>query len=131
MVAAAINPSDINTVQGKYPIKPELPGGVTGHEGVGQVIATGSGCKLVVGDMAVPITGNEGTWRTHGLFQDSHWYKLPVELPVADAATILINPGTALLMLESFVDLQAGDCVVQNGTLLGVASSYVLSRLVC
>lgn len=37
---APINPSDINTVQGKYPLKPPLPG-VPGHEGVMRVIAAG------------------------------------------------------------------------------------------
>lgn len=37
---APINPSDVNTVQGKYPLKPTLPG-VPGHEGLGQVTALG------------------------------------------------------------------------------------------
>lgn len=37
---APINPSDINTVQGKYPLSPPLPG-VPGHEGVGEVTAVG------------------------------------------------------------------------------------------
>lgn len=36
-----INPSDVNTVQGKYPIGPPLPGGVPGHEGVAEVVAVG------------------------------------------------------------------------------------------
>ncbi len=36
-----INPSDVNTVQGKYPIAPPLPGGVPGHEGVAEVVAVG------------------------------------------------------------------------------------------
>ena len=37
---APINPSDINTIEGKYPLTPELPG-VPGHEGVGVVEAVG------------------------------------------------------------------------------------------
>ncbi len=53
---APINPSDINTIEGKYPIRPELPG-VPGHEGVGVVEAVGpkvgawvgcGGCQCVV-----------------------------------------------------------------------------------
>lgn len=40
-VQAPINPSDINTIEGKYPITPELPG-VPGHEGVGVVKAVGA-----------------------------------------------------------------------------------------
>lgn len=38
---APINPSDINTIQGKYPLKPPLPA-VPGHEGVAEVVALGS-----------------------------------------------------------------------------------------
>jgi hypothetical protein len=38
---APINPSDINTIQGKYPLVPKLPGAVPGHEGVAQVLAAG------------------------------------------------------------------------------------------
>ena len=38
---APINPSDLNTVQGKYPITPPLPG-TPGHEGVGVVETVGS-----------------------------------------------------------------------------------------
>jgi trans-2-enoyl-CoA reductase len=44
---APINPSDINTVQGKYPLMPQLPKGVPGHEGVGRVAAVGSGVSVV------------------------------------------------------------------------------------
>lgn len=39
---APINPSDINTVQGKYPLVPPLPGAIPGHEGVAQVVRSGS-----------------------------------------------------------------------------------------
>uniref|UniRef100_A0A0A9DKP1 Uncharacterized protein n=1 Tax=Arundo donax TaxID=35708 RepID=A0A0A9DKP1_ARUDO len=35
MLAAPINPSDINRVDGVYPVRPPLPGAVAGYEGVG------------------------------------------------------------------------------------------------
>lgn len=41
LLAAPINPSDINTIQGVYPLRPALPG-VPGHEGVGVVEAVGA-----------------------------------------------------------------------------------------
>ncbi len=37
---APINPSDMNTIEGKYPLRPDLPG-VPGHEGMGVVEAVG------------------------------------------------------------------------------------------
>ncbi len=48
LVAAPINPSDINTIQGKYPIAPPLPG-VPGHEGAMRVVEVGEkvGCSHV------------------------------------------------------------------------------------
>jgi trans-2-enoyl-CoA reductase len=42
MVQAPINPSDINTIEGKYPLAPKLPGGIPGHEGVGEVLEVGA-----------------------------------------------------------------------------------------
>ena len=41
MLAAPINPSDINRVEGVYPVRPPLPAAVGGYEGVGQVHAVG------------------------------------------------------------------------------------------
>lgn len=40
-----INPSDVNTVQGKYPLMPKLPG-TPGHEGVGEVVAKGDEVRV-------------------------------------------------------------------------------------
>lgn len=115
MLAAPINPSDLNTVQGVYPLRPELPG-VGGHEGVGQVLALGpQSSKFSVGDFVVPLASSQGTWRTAGNFAESAWHAVSPDLSLADAATLTVNPGTALLMLEMFEDLQPGDCVVQNG----------------
>ena len=57
---APINPSDINTIEGKYPLKPELPG-VPGHEGVGVVEAVGPKVRLQ----------NKAQWVLLGLQADS------------------------------------------------------------
>jgi NADPH:quinone reductase-like Zn-dependent oxidoreductase len=40
-IQAPVNPSDINQIEGKYPIKPSLPA-VAGNEGVGVVRSVGS-----------------------------------------------------------------------------------------
>lgn len=115
LLAAPINPSDINTVEGKYPITPELPG-VPGHEGVGVVEAVGPKVtRMRPGDRVVPIEHGQGTWRTHGVFNELHWYKIPKDLPIATAATMVINPPTAVQLLEEFVQLCEGDVVVQSG----------------
>eukprot|EP00887_Chlorella_sp_A99_P001202 scaffold14.g1202.t1 len=125
ILAAPINPSDINTIEGKYPLKPALPG-IPGHEGVGTVVAVGGKVtRMRVGDRVVPIEHSQGTWRSHGVFHEAHWYKIPKDLPIATAATMVINPPTALRLLEEFVTLQPGDTVIQTGATSAVGK-YVI-----
>lgn len=125
MIAAPINPSDINTVQGKYPL--QHPQGVGGHEGVGRVVAIGPGTtKLRVGQLVIPLEAAQGTWTTCNNFDEAAWHVVPDDLPIADAATLSINPGTALSMLRDFVDLQPGDVVVQDGA-NGSVGRYVIA----
>uniref|UniRef100_A0A0X3NZE5 Enoyl-[acyl-carrier-protein] reductase, mitochondrial n=2 Tax=Schistocephalus solidus TaxID=70667 RepID=A0A0X3NZE5_SCHSO len=113
--ASPINPSDINTIQGVYPLKPKLPG-VPGHEGAGYVVECGKNVQsLRPGDLVIPSLPSAGTWRTLANFEEGHLIKLDPKLPLMNAAVISTNPSTAYLMLKNFVDLKPGDCVIQNG----------------
>lgn len=115
MLAAPINPSDINRIQGVYPVKPQIPA-VGGYEGVGEVHAVGSAVKgLSPGDLVIPCPPSFGTWQTYVVKEQSAWHKVDKGTPVEYAATVFINPLTALKMLEDFVDLNGGDSIVQNG----------------
>ncbi len=89
---APINPSDINTIEGKYPLKPLH--GIPGHEGVGEVVATGARVRgLSRGDWVVPLEPCVGTWRWRGVFPASCFHRVgPAgSLPVEDAATLCIK----------------------------------------
>ncbi|GLJ54118.1 hypothetical protein SUGI_1158950 [Cryptomeria japonica] len=115
MLAAPINPSDINRIEGVYPVRPPLPA-VGGYEGVGEVKALGSGAKyLSIGDWVIPSPPSFGTWQTCIVKEENAWCKVPKDVPAEYAATVSVNPSTALRMLEDFVSLKAGDVVVQNG----------------
>ncbi|XP_045401687.1 enoyl-[acyl-carrier-protein] reductase, mitochondrial isoform X3 [Lemur catta] len=60
MLAAPINPSDINMIQGNYSLLPKLPA-VGGNEGVGQVVAVGSNVtRLKPGDWVIPANAGVG-----------------------------------------------------------------------
>jgi len=64
MLAAPINPADINMAEGVYGIKPPLPA-IAGNEGVGVVEACGESVQsLKVGDWVVPADAAQGTWRS-------------------------------------------------------------------
>ena len=45
MGAAPINPADLNQIEGKYPVRPELPA-TPGFEGAGIVVDTGRNVSL-------------------------------------------------------------------------------------
>uniref|UniRef100_A0A182P7I4 Enoyl-[acyl-carrier-protein] reductase, mitochondrial n=1 Tax=Anopheles epiroticus TaxID=199890 RepID=A0A182P7I4_9DIPT len=117
-LGAPINPADINTIQGKYPVKPAFPA-VGGNECVGEVLAiggngSGSG-SLKVGDRVVPFSTGLGTWRSHAIYGANQLMKVPASIGVAEAATITVNPCTGYRMLKDFVALKPGDTVIQNG----------------
>lgn len=115
MLAAPINPSDINRIEGTYPMRPTVPA-VGGTEGVGVVVAVTPGVRnLKVDDWVIPSHPHLGTWRTHIAKEESAWSKIGQDIPMEYAATVSVNPCTALRMLKDFVDLEAGDVVVQNG----------------
>ncbi|CAF2074725.1 unnamed protein product [Brassica oleracea var. botrytis] len=116
MIAAPINPSDINRIEGVYPVRPPVPA-IGGYEGVGEVYAVGSKVNaLSPGDWVIPSPPSSGTWQTFVVKEESVWHKIDKSCPMEYAATITVNPLTALRMLEDFVSLaSAGDSLVQNG----------------
>src|ERR1700745_737030 len=62
MSAAPINPADLNSIEGKYPIKQPLPA-TPGMEGAGVVIETGSAVRdLAIGTQVI-LPHSFGTWR--------------------------------------------------------------------
>ncbi|CAJ2660774.1 unnamed protein product [Trifolium pratense] len=116
MLAAPINPSDINRIQGVYPVRPEPPA-VGGYEGVGEVHSVGTAVTAFSpGDWVIPSPPSFGTWQTYIVKDQNVWHKVNKGVPMEYAATITVNPLTALLMLEDCVTLNsAGDAIVQNG----------------
>ncbi|KAL0533801.1 hypothetical protein IC582_028072 [Cucumis melo] len=108
MLAAPINPSDINRIEGVYPVRPEVPA-VGGYEGVGEVHSVGNAVQgLSPGDWVIPSPPSSGTWQTYVVKDQSVWHKINKEVPMEYAATVTVNPLTALRMLEDFVSLKAG-----------------------
>ncbi len=110
---AAINPADINVLEGKYPIRPTLPG-VPGVEGVGVVESLGPDTGGVAIGATVLLPHRFGAWREAGNARVEDLVVIPDGVPLEQAAMLRINPATALLMLREFVTLKPGEWVVQN-----------------
>lgn len=124
ILAAPINPADLNVIEGKYPIRPELPG-VPGVEGVGLVEEVGSAVSaLRVGDRVL-LPHGLGTWRESWVLPAEDLLPVPADVPVEQAAMLKINPATAWCMLSEFVTLKPGDWVLQNAANSGVGLSVM------
>jgi trans-2-enoyl-CoA reductase len=112
MLAAPINPADLNVIEGKYGELPALPA-VIGNEGVGRVAALGPRVQgFREGDLVLPM--RRGTWAQFMLASAAESVRLPRELDVFQAAMLSVNPASAWGLLEGFVNLQQGEWVAQN-----------------
>jgi hypothetical protein len=49
-----------------------------------------------------------GTWQTYIVKHESVWHKVRSDVPMEYAATVTVNPLTALRMLQDFVQLNPG-----------------------
>ncbi|XP_062857151.1 enoyl-[acyl-carrier-protein] reductase, mitochondrial [Trichomycterus rosablanca] len=125
MLAAPVNPADINMVQGTYPILCSLPA-VGGNEGVGEVLEVGSDVNDVKqGDWVVPVDAGFGTWRTEVVCDHTDLLTIPKDLSLLGAATIYVNPCTAYRMLHDFQTLKPGSTVIQNGANSAVGQAVI------
>ncbi|KAM9321528.1 enoyl-[acyl-carrier-protein] reductase, mitochondrial [Gastrophryne carolinensis] len=125
MLAAPINPSDINMVQGTYALLPQLPA-VGGNEGVGVVAEVGNlVSSMKPGDWVIPADAGLGTWRTEGVFIEDALVKVPSDISVVGAATLSVNPCTAYRLLSDFEILRPGDSVIQNASNSGVGLAII------
>jgi trans-2-enoyl-CoA reductase len=108
-----INPADLNVLEGKYPIRPQVPG-VAGIEGVGTVEALGAEVTGLAVGQRVLLPHRSGCWRAAGNFAAQELIPVPEDVPAEQAAMLKINPATALLMLREFIHLQPGEWIAQN-----------------
>ncbi|KAF7226857.1 enoyl-[acyl-carrier-protein] reductase, mitochondrial isoform X1 [Nothobranchius furzeri] len=125
LLAAPINPSDINMIQGTYAILPDLPA-VGGNECVAQVVEVGNQVRdLKTGDWVIPRDAGLGTWRTKAVVAEDDVISVPNNIPLLAAATLGVNPCTAFRMLSDFEELKPGDSVIQNAANSGVGQAVI------
>lgn len=116
MLAAPVNPADINTIQGKYPVKVTLPC-IPGNEGVGFVEKVGEEVSdISPGNKVIVTKPVQGTWRNIAVFDKTVLRLIPDNVGLVEAATLTVNPCTAYRMLSDFKPVkEKGLVVIQNG----------------
>ncbi|KAL2816763.1 hypothetical protein BJX63DRAFT_430137 [Aspergillus granulosus] len=140
LLAAPLNPADVNQIQGVYPSKPPFettlgtqdPSAIAGNEGAFEVIATGSEVKgLTKGDWVIMKRTGQGTWRTHAQLDESQLIKIEDQtgLSPLQVSTVSVNPVTAYRMIKDFCDwdwMRAGEeWLIQNGANSGVGRAAI------
>jgi len=122
LLAAPINPADLNTIEGTYGVKLPLPA-TPGIEGVGEVIESRDP-SFVPGDRAIFLR-RSSTWATHAQVSGSTLFKLPVGLDPLQAAMLKVNPATAWRLLTGFQQPEPGGWIVQNASNSGVGRCVI------
>src|SRR5260370_5104512 len=111
--AAPVNPADLNQIEGKYPVRPDLPA-TPGFEGAGIVVDAGGNASTITAGTVVILPHNLGTWREAVAVRASDLVAVPPEIDPVHAAMLKINPMTAWRLLHDYVELNRGDWVIQN-----------------
>ncbi len=124
VLAAPINPSDVLTLTGVYGMLPPLPA-IGGNEGVGVVAELGPETTSPAVGQTVLLPVGGGTWASHMVAEASKLMPLPNGVDPLQLAMMTVNPPTAHLMLQEFVDLQAGEYVIQNAANSGVGEYLI------
>jgi NADPH:quinone reductase-like Zn-dependent oxidoreductase len=113
MEYAPVDYSDLLLANGVYFLRPELPS-VIGGEGAGIVEAIGPGVTNVETGDRVTIPFRTFTWAEKVLAPAAGLFVVPPSIDAKTASMLNINPTTAVLLLEQFAKLNAGDWFVLN-----------------
>ena len=122
LLAAPINPADLNLIEGTYGVQVELPA-TPGIEGCGVVEASNSADFEV--DDRVIFLRRASTWASHTTVAADSLFKLPLMVDPLQAAMLKVNPATAWRLLHGFETLEPEAWVVQNAGNSGVGRCVI------
>jgi len=97
---APVNPSDLFFVQGGYG-QPRVAGVAGGFEGTGRVVAgKGKAAEALVGQRVAFLGTRTGSWAAHAISDAALCVPLRDDLRDEDGAALIVNPLTAVALLE-------------------------------
>nr|WP_284503246.1 zinc-dependent alcohol dehydrogenase family protein [Caballeronia sp. AZ10_KS36] len=116
---APVNVSDLMVALGVYDWRPALPE-VLGNEGVGVVLACGSGVSGLAPGTAVVVPFMARTWRERLVVRFDQLTPVPDGVDLQQAAMATINLVTVKMLLDDYVSLAPGDAIVYNAANSGL-----------
>jgi NADPH:quinone reductase-like Zn-dependent oxidoreductase len=111
MLAAPINPADLNFIEGTYGVLPELSA-TPGIEGCGE-IEESRAPGWEPGDQVI-LLGRLGSWATRVDAGPPELLRVPRSLDPVQASMLKVNPATAWRLLTSVDRPEPGSWVAQN-----------------
>jgi len=112
MIMSPIHNHDVWTVRGSYGYKPTLPA-IGGSEAVGIVDAVGDGVDTSKLGQRVAVAGVHGSWAEYFIAPAASIIPLNDAIDDQTAAQLIGMPISALMLLD-FVNVQAGQWLIQN-----------------
>ena len=112
VLATPIHPSNLLQISGHYGVDAKLPA-TPGSEGVGRVVEVASDVEDLKVGQIVMLAGYN-TWQQELTGPASSFISLPEGADIQQLSMLTINPITALLLLDTFAELKAGDWIVQS-----------------
>ncbi len=115
MLATPVNPSDLLYVRGLYAgVQAHFPA-PAGFEGVGIVDALGPGARdLARGQRVSVVNGQGGNWAEYTLVSARDLIPVADDVPDEQAASFVINPASAILMLHHVLAVPRGEWLLQS-----------------
>jgi NADPH:quinone reductase-like Zn-dependent oxidoreductase len=115
MLATPVNPSDLLYVRGLYAgVKAHFPA-PAGFEGVGIVDALGPDAQdLARGQRVSVVNGQGGNWAEYTLVAARDLIPVADDVPDEQAASFVINPASAILMLHHVLAVPRGEWLLQS-----------------
>ncbi|MCW9043739.1 MAG: zinc-binding dehydrogenase [Pseudopelagicola sp.] len=137
---SSVNPSDLHFIKGEYG-QPRVKGTPAGFEGCGDVVAAGDGADGLMGKRVafVVAMGGSGAWAEYALTEAMQCVPLRPDLKDEDGAAQIVNPMTAMAMVdiakqdgEAFVvsaaSSQLGKLMVSLGRDMGLKPIAMVRR---
>ncbi len=119
---ASVNPSDIHFIKGEYG-QPRVKGAAAGFEGCGDVVATGKGAEGLQGLRVAFVAAGSGAWAEYVVTQMQMCIPLRPDISDDDGAAQIVNPLTAMAMVD--MAKEDGDAFVVS------AATSQLGKLMC
>ena len=115
MLATPVNPSDLLYVRGLYAgVQPQFPA-PAGFEGVGIVDALGPEAQDVErGQRVSVVNGQGGNWAEYAVVPARDLIPVAADVPDEQAASFVINPASAILMLRHVLAVPRGEWLLQS-----------------